>query len=38
MFFVEDLDREAWLVRLDQACEKHSWRVHAWVLMGNHFD
>ena len=29
-------DREAWLVRLGQACEKHGWRVHAYVLMGNH--
>jgi REP element-mobilizing transposase RayT len=30
-------DREAWLVRLGQACEKHGWRVHTYVLMGNHF-
>lgn len=30
-------DREAWLVRLGQACEKHGWRVHAWVQMGNHY-
>lgn len=35
--FETDEDREAWLVRLGQACEKHGWRVHAYVLMGNHF-
>jgi putative transposase len=22
---------------LDHACQSHGWRVHAWVLMGNHF-
>ncbi len=35
--FETDQDREAWLVRLGQACAKHGWRVHAYVLMGNHF-
>ena len=35
--FEEDADRWAWLERLEQACEKHGWRVHAWVMMGNHY-
>lgn len=35
--FVTDDDRKAFLHRLGQACESHGWKVHAWVLMGNHF-
>jgi|GEM_PF-2250290 len=30
-------DREAWLEWLGQVCEKHGWRVHACVQMGNHY-
>ncbi len=22
---------------LEQVCGSHGWRIHAWVLMGNHF-
>ena len=25
------------LSRLSRVCGSHGWRVHAWVLMGNHF-
>lgn len=35
--FVTDDDRKAFLHRLGQVCESHGWKVHAWVLMGNHF-
>jgi hypothetical protein len=30
-------DHLALLSRLGEACASHGWRVHAWVLMGNHF-
>ncbi len=35
--FVTDDDRKAFLHRLGQVCESHGWRIHAWVLMENHF-
>jgi REP element-mobilizing transposase RayT len=35
--FVTDDDRKVFLHRLGQVCESHGWKVHAWVLMGNHF-
>ncbi|MFT3990021.1 MAG: transposase [Luteolibacter sp.] len=35
--FETDHDRKAFLSRLGEACASHGWRVHAWVLMGNHF-
>ena len=34
--FEDDDDRKAWLGALGKACAAHGWRVHAWVLMGNH--
>jgi len=35
--FADDPDRQAWLRTLGQACEKTGWRIHAWVLMSNHY-
>lgn len=35
--FEGDDDRKVFLFRLGQVCASHGWRVHAWVLMGNHF-
>ena len=35
--FQEDADGKAFLHRLGQVCTSHGWRVHAWVLMRNHF-
>jgi putative transposase len=35
--FESESDREDWLRRLGEVCGKYGWRVHAWVLMGNHF-
>jgi putative transposase len=35
--FVTDDDQKAFLFRLGQVCSSHGWKVHAWVLMGNHF-
>ena len=35
--FETDDDRRAFLSRLGEVCESHGWRIHAWVLMSNHF-
>jgi len=32
-----DADGGDFLARLGRVCESHGWRVHAWVLMPNHF-
>ena len=29
-------DHLSFLHWLEQVCGSHGWRVHAWVLMGNH--
>lgn len=35
--FEKDPDRFDWLERAEEACGRFGWRVHAYVLMGNHF-
>jgi putative transposase len=35
--FETDDDRLVFLKRLEETCGSCGWRVHAWVLMGNHF-
>ena len=35
--FLDDDDRRFFLKTLAQACGRTGWRVHAWVLMGNHY-
>ena len=35
--FRDDGDRELFLKTLGQACERTGWRVHSYVLMGNHY-
>ena len=35
--FQDDDDRRYFLHTLSQACERTGWRVHAWVLMSNHY-
>lgn len=35
--FETDDDRKSFVFRLGQVCASHGWRVHAWVLMDNHF-
>ncbi|HSP44015.1 MAG TPA: transposase, partial [Luteolibacter sp.] len=35
--FETDDDRLVFLKRLEETCTSHGWRVHAWVLMPNHF-
>jgi putative transposase len=35
--FESDEDHAVFIARLGEACTSHGWRVHAWVLMGNHF-
>ena len=33
----DDSDRKVWLETLAEACGKTGWRIHAYVLMGNHY-
>jgi putative transposase len=33
----DDQDRRRFIETLGEACEKTGWRVHAWVLMDNHY-
>lgn len=35
--FHDDGDRHFFLKTLGEACERTGWRVHAWVLMNNHY-
>ena len=35
--FLDDDDRRAFLKTLGEACVMTGWRVHAWVLMANHY-
>ena len=33
----DERDRKLWLETLGKACEKTGWRIHAWVMMNNHY-
>lgn len=35
--FENNTDHYSFQALLERACERFGWRVHAWVLMGNHF-
>ena len=35
--FKDDGDRQRFLETLGEACDKTGWRIHAYVLMGNHY-
>jgi putative transposase len=35
--FFDEQDRRFFLQTLGEACARTGWRVHAWVLMGNHY-
>ena len=35
--FLNVADREDFVGLLGEVCQRHGWRVHAWVLMGNHY-
>jgi REP element-mobilizing transposase RayT len=35
--YEDALDRKVWLETLGEACEKTGWRIHAWVMMSNHY-
>ncbi len=35
--FHDDDDRRFFLATLSEACAMTGWKVHAWVLMGNHY-
>ena len=36
-FFRDEVDRLLFYQTLGVACERTGWRVHAWVLMSNHY-
>ncbi len=35
--FLDDRDREMFLATLGEICQRTGWRVHAYVLMSNHY-
>ena len=35
--FLDDEDRQLFLKTLWQVCERTGWRIHSYVLMGNHY-
>ena len=35
--FRDEADRLLFYQTLGEACERTGWRVHAWVLMSNHY-
>jgi putative transposase len=35
--FGDNTDRKVFLEALGESCEKTGWRIHAYVLMGNHY-
>jgi putative transposase len=35
--FLDDRDREMFLATLGEICQRNAWRVHAYVLMSNHY-
>jgi putative transposase len=35
--FGDNTDRKVFLETLGESCEKTGWRIHAYVLMGNHY-
>lgn len=35
--FRNDKDRQLFVKTLDETCARTGWRVHAWVLMSNHY-
>ena len=35
--YADDADRKMWLATLVEAWRRTGWRVHAWVLMDNHY-
>jgi REP element-mobilizing transposase RayT len=35
--YADDSDRKEWLETLAEACAKTGWRIHAFVLLANHY-
>ena len=35
--YADDPDRKRWLETLAEGCEQTGWRIHAYVLMPNHY-
>ena len=35
--FQDDRDRQCFVETLGEACEKTGWKIHAYVLMANHY-
>jgi REP element-mobilizing transposase RayT len=37
LIFQDNADRQCFLETVGEACAKTGWRIHAYVLMGNHY-
>jgi putative transposase len=37
VIFKDDRDRQRFVETLGEACDKTGWRIHAYMLMGNHY-
>ena len=35
--FLDERDREIFLATLGEICQRNGWRVHAYILMSNHY-
>jgi REP element-mobilizing transposase RayT len=35
--YEDERDRKLWLEMLGEVCAKTGWRIHAWVMMNNHY-
>ncbi len=35
--YADECDRKLWLATLGEACENTGWRIHAWVMMNDHY-
>ena len=35
--YLDDADRQAWLILFAQVCQRYNWVCHAYCLMDNHF-
>jgi len=37
LIFKDNWDKEIFMNTLSEACVRHGWRIHAFILMGNHY-
>lgn len=36
--YLDDVDRDNWLMLLGEVCKRHNWLVHCYCLMTNHYN